>query len=129
MKSENSTKLKVVKSRCKACNVKFGFDFDGHSQLEYLCLKQPKWKVRIFGKTCYYCSDKCLDKDFHYEQRKKLIRKKFLWIKAKYIDKKIWTNYKEKPDARFKLSLTKNYKLLGHNMWEPHQEVKVKKHI
>jgi len=110
--------LKTIKGKCNVCNTEFGLDKHGHTRTEYLCLKQPKWQIRIFGETWYYCSDKCLDKDFKYKIKKELIQKKFLWRKAKYRDKKFWYEYKKVPKAKFRLRLTKCYKLLGHNMWD-----------
>ncbi len=82
--------LRTISGKCKGCNVDFGLDKHGHARAEYLCLRQPKWKVKILNDTWFYCSDKCLDKDFKYRIKKEAIQKKFLWRKTKYREKKIW---------------------------------------
>jgi len=86
----------ITNRKCKRCNFKFGYDkqdFDAPIEsVEYYVNRQPKWRVRIFGKTWYYCSDKCLSKDF-----KKMNGK--------------WVYYKKKPKSKFNLRLTETYKI------------------
>ena len=64
MEGDTLPKIHVVFDRCKGCGHKFGYDNDGHDQLDYLCNNQPKWIVRMDGKRWYYCNDRCVSRDF-----------------------------------------------------------------
>ena len=89
-------------------------DEHGHDQMEYYYNNQPKWMVRIFGNHWYYCSDVCLNKHFHYSKRPKKYYSS--WITQlfeihKYKLNKYYGYYKKNPKAKFRLNLTKCYKI------------------
>ena len=92
-------KAPMMFSRCKGCGNKFGFshnmDYAGTTisdNIRYRCENQPKWIALISGKKYFYCSDKCLSKDFARTNGR-------------------YTKYKRNPSKRFRLNLTRAYKL------------------
>ena len=90
---------------------------NGHDGLEYICKNQPKWIVRIFGERWYYCSDSCLSKHFQYTKNRTEYKAhwllKIFGVKNKIRMRKIYNYYKKNPKAKFKLNLTKCYKMMN----------------
>ena len=119
-------RIYVIRERCKGCGHKFGFDPDAHTQLEYLCSNQPKWMIKIGGKKYYYCSDRCVSKDFKRVKKTRheyytplwsyFILIGFLGYKKHFeISYPEWVYYKKIPKKKFRVRLTKCYKLLRKN--------------